>query len=97
MSYKLPSQTGYFVYTKANCPYCDKVKQVIIDATRGTHIRYEFFDCQKYLDTNREKFIEFAYELTRLKRITFPMVFLNGEFIGGCDDTIKYLEFNTEF
>jgi glutaredoxin len=97
MSYKLPSRHGYFVYTKSNCPYCDKVKQVIIHTTRGTHIGYEFMDCQKYLDTNREKFIEFAQELTHRKRITFPMVFLNGEFIGGCDDTIKYLEFNTEF
>lgn len=97
MSYKLPTQTGYFVYTKAKCPYCDKVKSVIFEEIRGKHIGYEIVDCQKYLDTNREKFIEFAQELTQLKRITFPMVFLNGDFIGGCDDTIKYLEFNTEF
>lgn len=97
MSYKLPSKHGYFVYTKPNCPYCDKVKSYIYETTRGTHIGYEILDCQKYLDTNREEFIEFAQELTQLKRITFPMVFLNGEFIGGCNDTIKYLEFNTEF
>lgn len=97
MYYKLPSRTGYFIYTKDGCSYCDKVKQLISETTRGTHIGYEIVNCQTYLDTNRHQFIEFAYELTHRKKITFPMVFLNGDFIGGCDDTIKYLEFNTEF
>jgi glutaredoxin len=97
MSYKVPSKHGFFVYTKPNCPYCDKVKSYIYEIIRENHVEYEILDCQKYLDTNRAKFIEFAQELTGVQKISFPMVFLNGEFIGGCNDTIKYLEFNTDF
>ena len=95
--YVLPSKQGFFVYTKKDCPYCVKVKDVVSNATYGTSIPHQYVDCQKYLDTNREHFIEFARELTQLTKITFPMVFLNGEFIGGCDDTINYLNFNSEF
>jgi glutaredoxin 3 len=95
--YIIPTKKGFFVYTKQDCPYCVKVKEVISNTTRGTTLAHQYVDCQKYLDTNREQFIEFAQELTHRKKITFPMVFLNGEFIGGCDDTIKYLAFNSEF
>ncbi|MEW6441821.1 MAG: glutaredoxin [bacterium] len=63
------------VYTIGGCAYCDAVKRLL-----GDHeIAFE------------ERRIEAQADMLRLKEQygwrTFPMVILNGEFIGGYDQT----------
>lgn len=73
----------FTVYSKDNCPYCSKVKEVLklIDADFVVYTLDEQF--------SREEFYsEFG------NGSTFPQVVINDQHIGGCTDTIKYLKEN---
>ena len=70
----------FVVYSKDNCPYCSKVIKLLEYA----NLQYEV---QKLdVDFNREDFYDkFG------KGSTFPRVLLNGNLIGGCNETVMYL------
>jgi len=71
----------FVIYSKNGCPYCDKIKQVMRLAELK-HITYTLD-----VDFSREQFYsEFGHGST------FPQVQLDGENIGGCTDTVKYLK-----
>lgn len=71
----------FVVYSKDDCPYCYKVKQVL-ELTGNEYVVYTLNK-----DFSREEFINKFGEGS-----TFPQVFLNEEKIGGCIDTIKFLK-----
>lgn len=74
----------FTVYSKVGCPYCDKVTQVL-ELADLSHVVYKLEE-----DFTREEFIDqFGYGST------FPQVILNdSENLGGCVDTIRYLQEN---
>ena len=79
---------NFTVYSKKGCPYCDKVKVVLNDVSvrKGTPIIcYELGT-----DFSREEFYaEFG------EGSTFPQVVLNDQqHLGGCSDTVQYLQEN---
>ena len=74
---------NFAVYTKDNCPYCEKIKQVM-DLTKLSYVVYnlnEHFDKKSFID-------EFG------QGSTFPQVVVDGKKLGGCVDTIEYLREN---
>ena len=74
---------NFAVYTKDNCPYCEKIKKVM-DLTKLSYVVYnlnEHFDKKSFID-------EFG------KGSTFPQVVVDGKKLGGCVDTIKFLREN---
>jgi len=81
-----PTQDGYTIYTKSNCPFCTKVK-VLLSMESPTII-----DCDNYLSKDRDGFLEFIKGQASKEYKTFPMVFHNGEFIGGYTDTKSYVD-----
>ena len=73
----------FIVYSKDGCPYCTKIVQVF----EMSNIDHEVYKLN--VDYNKEEFYtKFGYGST------FPQVTLNGNSIGGCSDTIKYLKEN---
>jgi glutaredoxin len=71
---------NFIVYTKENCPYCYKIKQVLELA--GT----EFDTYNLGEDFTREEFYaKFGIGST------FPQVVCDDKKLGGCIDTIKFL------
>ena len=69
------------VFTRKNCKYCYKVKQVI----ELTGNSYEELTLGK--DFTRDDFIsKFG------SGSTFPQVIYEDEHLGGCTDTIKFLK-----
>tara|TARA_S200002703_G_scaffold89889_3_gene77547 strand:+ start:183 stop:422 length:240 start_codon:yes stop_codon:yes gene_type:complete len=72
----------FTVYSKDNCPYCEKIQQ-LFNVLKLEHRVYKLG-----VDFTRDQFIsEFG------KGSTFPRILLkNGELIGGCSETIKYLK-----
>jgi glutaredoxin len=72
----------FTIYSKDGCPYCNRIEQVL-KLAELQHIVYK-------LNTNftREEFYaEFG------DGSTFPQVLLNDQtHLGGCTDTIKYLQ-----
>ena len=77
----LPANKGFTVYTKEKCPYCDKVKLLL------QNDECIFVQCDIYLSENREEFLYKIKNLIGFEYKTFPMVFLDGEFIGGFTET----------
>lgn len=78
---------NFTVYSKKLCPWCDKVKLVLdqVSSTRGTPVKIYELD----VDFTRDQFIaEFG------EGSTFPQVIVNEIKLGGCVDTIKYLQEN---
>lgn len=74
---------NFTVYTKDNCPYCYKIKQVL-ELTGSNFIVYNLGE-----DFTREEFIAEFGEGT-----TFPQIICNNEKLGGCTDTIQFLKEN---
>jgi glutaredoxin len=70
----------FTVYSKEDCPYCYKVKQVL-ELTGSEFIVYTLD-----MDFTREEFYERFGSGS-----TFPQVVCNEEKIGGSVDTIKFL------
>lgn len=72
---------NFTIYSKENCPYCEKITQVM-DLTNQVYVKYTLG-----IDFTKEEFYaEFG------QNSTFPQVILNDVKIGGCTDTIKYLK-----
>lgn len=71
------------IYTKNGCPYCDKIKSVL----EQREIPYKSYNLD--VDFTRDEF--YAQFGTGS---TFPQVVLDGNNIGGCSDSVKYLSEN---
>ena len=71
------------IYSKDNCPYCEKIKQVfnLIDVKFTEYKLDEHFTRQNFID-------EFG------EGSTFPRVIIGDKLIGGCTETISYLKEN---
>lgn len=73
----------FTVYSKDGCPYCTKIQQVL-ELSNLQHVVYK-------LGTNFNK-EEFYAEFGQGS--TFPQVVLDNKHLGGCTDTVKYLQEN---
>lgn len=71
---------NFTVYSKQNCPYCIKVKQVL--ELTGSNFEIQILE----EDFTREDFYAKFGEGS-----TFPQVVCNDKKLGGCVDTIKFL------
>ena len=72
---------NFAVYTKKDCPYCEKVKQVL-----------ELTDSKFVVYTLDQQFKKDAFIGEFGEGSTFPQVVCDGKKLGGCVDTIKYLQ-----
>ena len=74
---------NFTVYSKQGCPYCVKVVEVL----QLAELKYVVYELNR--DFNRESFYgQFGHGST------FPQVVLNGDNLGGCTETVKYLQEN---
>ena len=74
---------NFTVFSKDGCPYCSKVIKVLELA----HLNHVVYKLDKQFD--RKAFYgEFG------NGSTFPQVVVNGKKIGGCTETVKYLQEN---
>ena len=80
----------FTVYSKKGCPFCDKVKVVLneLSIKKGYPIICYELGTQF---TREEFYAEFG------EGSTFPQVVFDKKNIGGCSDTVKYLQENNMF
>ena len=72
---------NFTVYSKPGCPYCEKIIEVL-ELANLNHVIYTLDK-----DFNRRSFYGEFGEGT-----TFPQIVLNGKKLGGCSDSIRYLQ-----
>tara|TARA_R100001443_G_C3336476_1_gene173536 strand:- start:74 stop:331 length:258 start_codon:yes stop_codon:yes gene_type:complete len=74
----------YIIYGKSSCPFCTKIIKKLIEAKKTFYV--------ELLDENPERLEQMKI---KYKHNTVPIVLIRKEeeiFLGGCDDTIKFLE-----
>ena len=78
----------YIIYGKASCPFCMKIIKKLTEAKKTFYV--------ELLDGNPQRLEEMKI---KYNHTTVPIVLVKREeetLIGGCDDTIKYLELEHE-
>lgn len=72
---------NFVVYSKDGCPFCDKIAKVL-ELTNQNHVIYKLG-----VDFTREEFYnEFG------EGSTFPRVICNDVLLGGCTETVQWLQ-----
>ena len=81
-----PSKTKFTIYTKSRCPFCIKAKMLL----NG----YDplIIDCDEYLENDLDGFLAYMEKIIGRPYRMFPMIFHNGNFLGGFTDTQQYME-----
>ena len=74
---------NFTVYSMDGCSYCAK----IISVLQLSELRYVEYKLDR--DFNRESFYQQFGE-----GATFPQVVMNGDNLGGCQESIKYMQEN---
>ena len=69
------------LYSKDNCQWCDRVKQ-LMNACNFPFVEYKYG--QDF--TRKEFYAEFG------EGATFPQVQIDNNHVGGCKDTLHYLQ-----
>lgn len=75
------------IYSKSGCPYCSKIKQVAEHLSEDKGYFVVVYELGEHF--SREQFYEEFGQGS-----TFPQVILNDKHLGGCTDTVKYLQEN---
>jgi glutaredoxin len=87
--FNFPSQRGYTIYTKKQCVYCDRAKELLQNET------ITLYSCDDI--EYRDDFLIHMDTITGKIHRTFPFIFHNGVFIGGYDDTVQYYQSQLSF
>ena len=72
---------NFTIFSKEGCPYCDKIKEVL-ELTESKFVVY----------TVGKQFDKDAFYGEFGEGSTFPQVTCDGKKLGGCVDTIKFLQ-----
>jgi len=88
MDFEKPSECNFTIYSKSGCINCRKVK----DLLKSNNSEYEIIDCDDYLLEDKKNFLLFIQSYSNVECKTFPIVFYNGKFIGGFNETKEYLD-----
>ena len=86
MEIEKPLKTGFTVYSKSGCPNCTKVKKLLAEKK----VFFVVIDCDDYIIEDKENFLLFIKERVNKEYKTFPMVFNDGNFVGGFTETQDY-------
>jgi len=86
MSFPNPIDSGYTIYSKSDCSYCNKAKQLLADDNLTIYI------CDSYLNTNKEEFLDFIKKNTGNDNYRFPIIFKDSKYVGGYSDLLILLK-----
>ena len=88
MNIKSPSKTNFTVYSKTGCKFCNYVKNLLMQY----NFTFNEINCDSYLNENKTFFLNYIENISGTAYKTFPMVFYNGEFVGGFTETKIFIE-----
>jgi glutaredoxin len=89
----IPEVRGYTIYSKSGCPNCTKVKNFL----KAVNAPVKTVDCDEYLIEFKDDFLKFVQTLVGKQIKIFPMVFFDGKYVGGYDETEKHYDKQSAF
>lgn len=97
MEYPQPASKDFTIYTISKCGYCNRFKNVL---AKHSLPAATIINCDLFVEnaTAKQDFFRFINEFSSPKKHqTFPVIFHNGEYIGGYMDACAYVEGMLEF
>jgi glutaredoxin len=91
--YVSPAVNDYTIYSKSGCPNCVKIKKYLCEVGAKLLV----INCDEYILENKENFLNFIESLAGKEVKIFPMVFYEGQYIGGYAETEKHYNMNAAF
>jgi len=88
MEFEKPIESGFTIYSKSGCSNCTKVKALLNDK----NLLLKVIDCDEYILEDKESFLSFITSLSNKEVKTFPIIFYDGKFIGGYNETKEFVE-----
>jgi len=88
MEFEKPIESGFTIYSKSGCSNCTKVKALLNDK----NLLLKAIDCDEYILEDKESFLSFITSLSNKEVKTFPIIFYDGKFIGGYNETKEFVE-----
>lgn len=88
MDFAEPLNTGFTIYTKSGCSNCTKVKKLL----QENKILFTTIDSNNYLIEEKENFLSFIKIKSNSEHKTFPIIFHDGVFIGGYQETVQFID-----
>ena len=88
MEFEEPLKENFTIYSKSGCENCRKVKKILND----NNFLFVEINCDDYIIDDKENFLFFIREKANFYCNTFPMVFYNGTYIGGYQETSNYCD-----
>jgi glutaredoxin len=83
-----PNEFGFTIYSKSGCPNCSKVKALL----QKNKLKFTIVDCDEYIIEDKSFFLLFINELAKTSVTMFPIIFNNGLFIGGYNETKNFVD-----
>jgi glutaredoxin len=83
-----PEEAGFTIYSKSGCPNCTRIKKIMTEKK----LAFVEINCDEYLIEDKEFFLSFIKKLAEKEYKIFPMIFNNGTFIGGFNETQEFLD-----
>lgn len=88
MEFIEPLLTGFTIYSKSGCSNCIKVKNLL----KEKNFLFNVVDCDEYIIEEKDLFLSFIKEHANKECKMFPIVFINGKYIGGYIETRDYID-----
>lgn len=88
-----PDTVGFTIYSKSGCPNCTRIKKTLTEKK----LTFVEINCDEYLIEDKDAFLSFIKNLAHKECRVFPIIFNNGTFMGGFNETQDYLDKQLSF
>ena len=83
MNFSLPTENGYFMYSKSGCKYCRMAKALLPNVT--------VVNIDEHIKTDKAKCLDQISTVAEVEITTFPVIFFNEIFVGGFTESKEHL------
>jgi glutaredoxin len=87
MEFVEPQLNGFTIYSKSGCHNCTKIKNLL----KEKQLFFIEIDCDDYLIEDKGLFLSFIENKVGRPYSTFPIVFFDGKFVGGYNESVDYI------
>ena len=87
-NFQIPELKGFSIYSKSGCPNCIIVKNLI----KKHYFLMTEINCDEYILEDKNSFLNFIQTISGHNHKTFPIIFYEGAFIGGLNETKTFID-----
>ena len=86
MNYPSVSNSGYTIFSKSNCSYCVKAKNLLAD------FDLTIYNCDEFLEKDKEDFLNYIKKICGKQHNSFPIIFKDSNYVGGYSELLVLLK-----